>query len=170
MKSISEFFDFQPADWDTAYFDVKSAKLTLHNAIDQADFQKIKALAAEYRFITITNMDNNPSNNLWISRLGGAFLADVRIEFKRTTGDLPPAPDSRIHIIDGMERNSDVQRIAASSFIHSRFYNDPFLDSAKTKSIYETWVNNAFGKKGRFFLLMGGGETNSGISSFFASR
>ena len=55
---------------------------------------------------------------------------------------------------DNLPREDQVIRIAGSSFIFSRFFNDPFLGKTKKQNIYVEWVKNAFNKKGRYFIFL----------------
>ena len=62
-----------------------------------------------------------------------------------------------------MEYNKDIVNISETSFIFSRFYNDPNLPIQKSKNIYSKWVKSSFDKKDKYFVFQ---SENNKITGF----
>jgi ribosomal protein S18 acetylase RimI-like enzyme len=69
----------------------------------------------------------------------------------QNTGELVIDPTSTIS--DQVPESNQIVQIAESSFKVSQFLNDPYLPREKARGIYGDIVKNAFGKRGRFFVV-----------------
>lgn len=143
---------FEELRWDTEYFGYKSAKVILKSRLTPKDKNDLLDIMKLYDFVTIQNEENLPYNNNWIGEETSAFLVDINCQFLKEDVDFN-IKDSEFTIIsDNFFKNEDIIRIAKSSFVFSRFYNDPYLNSDKTKTLYTNWVENSFEKTGKYFV------------------
>ncbi|CCC57880.1 putative WavS protein [Caloramator australicus RC3] len=148
-------FEFKILEWDTNYFGIKSARVTLKEEINRNDWIKIRNFIVENDFVVIDNINNNPTNNLFISNLLGAFLTDINFQFeKKLNKELNKFYnfDEKIVIKNNLEYKKDIVDISRKSYKFSRFFNDPFLNKEKAKNIYCHWVESSFLKDDKYFL------------------
>lgn len=152
MKFITEKYLCEKLEWDTKYFGIKSAKVTLKEGISESELKYISEMLCDYEFVTITNLNNNSTNNYLLGRHTNAFLVDVNIQFEKKVILPQSNADTNIIIENSMQANTRIKQIAANSFVYSRFFNDPFLDKEKAHKIYENWVNNSFENENKYFV------------------
>jgi len=69
----SKNFECIPLQWDTDYFGVSSARVTLNGVVDKQGQDKIIEFCKDYDFVTIANIDNIKENNYWIGNRTNAF-------------------------------------------------------------------------------------------------
>jgi len=145
-------YSLKNLEWDTQYFGVASARLELESEISRTDVDEITGLARQYEFITIRNRGNNSHNNILIGTHTNAFLTDCNVYYRRAA-DIERQIDSCISIKDELDYNDEIMQLAGISFSNSRFFKDPFISKKKAGRVYSEWINNAFSKKGRYFIL-----------------
>lgn len=168
MTFKNDKFIFSHLAWDTEYFGHKSGKLVLKEKINETDLDEIKKLTESYRFITITNKNNNAFNNILIGEKTNAFLTDMNVQFSKDLtliANVNPE-DRQMIIIEAMEYNERILNIAEGAFVYSRFFNDINLPLEKSKIIYENWLKNAFDKEGKFFVTFKNREKIEGFILF----
>lgn len=68
--------------WDTEYFGVRSGKVDLFDAVDEAGQDEVLRFCAEHEFVTIRNHGSRAENNRWIGLRTNAFLADMNVRFE----------------------------------------------------------------------------------------
>jgi len=156
------------SSWDTNHFGVKSGKITIKGAIDQADLINIEYWMEDFDFVTIYNVHNNPMNNLALSRSKlRPFVADVNIAFSADVLRVAtPKSDYSILIESDSARDEGTLAIASACFTHSRFFNDPNIPSDKAQLVYAHWVGSAFHRPDRFFAKAKAGGNTCGFVLF----
>lgn len=139
--------------YDSDYFGLSCGKAALTGPLTPEDTGILRDKCAEFSLTTLTNYGNDPSNNVQISRMSGAFLADVNIQFSKRVAPEPEPCTSPFEIIlgDTLDPAPGIVEIAATAFHHSRFLNDPFLPKDKAASFYAHIVEDSFGRSDKHF-------------------
>ncbi len=148
-------YEYRNLEWDTNYFGIKSARVTLKDKINRNEWVKIRNLIVENDFVVIDNINNNSINNFFISNLLGVFLTDINFQFIKTieeNGYNKHITDDNIMIKNNMKYNKQIVDISKNSYKYSRFFNDPFLDKDKAVNIYSHWVESSFLRENKYFL------------------
>jgi len=157
MSSLRRFcgkaFEAFESAWDTEYFGVPSAKAVLKGNVSEDERVILKDFLSDFEFVTITNLDNNPFNNIWIGMEISPFLTDINVQFVKYLPDIPLDEDDVADAFEFYPRNDRVLEISRMAFKYSRFFNDPRLPADKAKDIYAHWVEGAFEKPSRFFTV-----------------
>ncbi|MHC8514311.1 GNAT family N-acetyltransferase [Sporosarcina sp. ITBMC105] len=157
MNSSSDFkgenFDFKSLVWDTNYFGIESAKLSLNGIINDSSKIKLNELMKEFNFITIANFNNLNENNIWLGTLKDVFIADINIQFDKKINQKPIEVHPNTEIYNFYNENVKVKKIAEKSFEYSRFTNDPHLPQEKARKIYLHWTNSAFENENKYFIV-----------------
>lgn len=138
--------------WDTEYFGVPSARVILKDNVLTDEYKEIEEFSHQFEFVTITNTDNKSKNNYWLTKNLGAFLTDVNVQFVKCVSEV--SFDNIANVYEAYSYNQKILDIACNAFKYSRFFNDPYLPSDKAKNIYVHWVEGAFGKIGRYFVIV----------------
>lgn len=138
-------------DWDTEYFGVSSAKVVLHEKLEECEFNQLLQGTEEFQFVTFTNINNNPFNNYLIGKMTSSFLVDTNMQFQKKI--TYKSEYSSYLIESSCEEINEVIQIASEAFNYSRFFNDPNLDIEAAKKIYANWVKNSFEKPDKYFIL-----------------
>lgn len=151
-------------EWDTEYFGLNCAKSVLNKELCTWDRRQLLEDIIKYDFVTIVNKNNNYRNNQWLGSNTRSFLTDINIQFVKKIGEIEEYnTGDNVEISDVILKNEDICNIARTSFVFSRFFNDPNLDIKKSREIYIEWVHNAFEKKGKYFVIS---RINNQISGF----
>lgn len=149
----SNTYSISRLDWDSKFFNIESAKITLLEEISENDFEYIsnKIKDSNFKFVTIQNINNNEKNNYMIRKFNNIFLADVNVQFIKKTENclIKNNPIKDIEIKNFMKYNENIINISKESFIYSRFFNDYNL--RKGNLIYTEWTKNAFDRKDKYF-------------------
>lgn len=146
-------YNFIELPWDTEYFGVQSAKVVLNEKLLSEDFIEVLNKTSNYDFITISNLHNNMENNQLVGLFSKAFLVDVNVQFEMNIDNREGA--NYYQSQNYYPFNDQIIQIAKSSFNHSRFFNDPYLNKNQSKEIYTNWVKNSFDKNEKFFVVAG---------------
>ena len=145
---------FEPLPWDTAYFSVPSARLTLLEPLNEEQWSEALAQTDGFAFVCIRNRNCDVKNAMSISRSTDAFVTDTNVQFQKKVcpnGNRPMDP--LLTVCDRLPPNADILAIAATAFKVSRFLADEALKARNGALVYHEWVKNAFGKPGKFFLV-----------------
>lgn len=172
IKKLScDEFDAFESTIDTEYFSIPSAKVILKRACTNVQSQKnLMSFFQDFQFITVINKANDPSNNLWLGEKTSAFLTDINIQLSKNVTATEKNDEHLLPVSDHFHGNERIIQIARTSFIYSRFLNDPYLPPEKAKGIYADITNNAFGKSGRFFVVFRTAEAIGGFLLFSMNR
>lgn len=148
-------YEYKKLEWDTNYFGVKSARITLKDKINRNEWIKIRDLILRNEFIVIDNVNNDPINNFFISNLLGVFLTDINFQFTKDinkNNNVKYIENHNIIVKNYMKYNKEIVDISKNSYRYSRFFNDPFLDKSKAENIYSHWVESSFLNENKYFL------------------
>lgn len=157
IKSIEQhnIYEYRNLEWDTNYFGVKSARVALKDKINKNEWVKIRNLIVENDFVVIDNINNDSTNNFFISNLSGVFLTDINFQFIKRIKydeDIKYIENNKIIVKNNMKYNKQIVDISKNSYKYSRFFNDPFLDKGKAENIYSHWVESSFLNENKYFL------------------
>ncbi len=155
LRRISyQEFDAVESPVDTQYFGVSSAKVLLKEACSSVQTQKeLLHFMQPFKFITITNRNNNPTNNRWLGEETTAFVTDMNVQFEKKVIPSEENIDDSTFVTDNFPGDEQIIQIARSSFVVSRFINDPYLPAEPAHWIYADIAKNAFRRVGRFFVI-----------------
>ncbi|NLB54893.1 MAG: GNAT family N-acetyltransferase [Lentisphaerae bacterium] len=146
-------FDFQILDWDTEFFGVSVAKLTLVDTLTLDHWNRVRERFGAYELIVIENQNSDPKNAQFIGRETSAFLADINIRFHKNLDCCSVLPES-IKVLSAMQRCDCVLELAKFKF--SRFVEDPFLRERGGDRIYRQWILGSFEREDKFFAVAEG--------------
>lgn len=150
--------------WDTEYFGVPSARVILKDNVLTDEYKEIEEFSHQFEFVTITNTDNKSKNNYWLTKNLGAFLTDINVQFIKCISEV--SFDNIANVYEAYPYNQKILDIARNAFKYSRFFSDPYLPSDKAKNIYVHWVEGAFDKLGRYFVIVNIQEEIAGFLLF----
>lgn len=150
MKGLKKLVTFNELSWDTDFFGVTSAKVTLHKPLTLNEWLELKIRFKDYQFISIINKNSEPINAQFIGNDTTAFLADVNIQFEKKLVGLNEKPIN-VTIHQALEKNDQV--IGIADFQFSKFTEDPELNERGGKQVYQHWLINSFGKTDKFYAL-----------------
>lgn len=165
-KPSSQAYELIDSSWDTEYFGIRAAKVILNDMVNKDEVEMIKRFVFGYDFITITNVGNCPENNYWLACETDAFQTNINIQFFKKLPRVSPKGTFHTEVFEAYPRNERILEIASKAFKYSRFLNDPWLNPDKAKKIYAHWVNNAFDKAGRYFVIAKNHEETVGFMLF----
>lgn len=159
-------FNCQELKWDSEYFGMKCARVSLSGCLDSDTQKEVLDICNNFEFVTISNINNDNSNNIWIGTNTTAFLADVNIQFhKNLTNESMPV-DLSTGIYNNYPLNEQIVTIARQAFKYSRFINDPNLPLNQAKGIYVHWLESAFGLDDKYFVICERGGLCAGFILF----
>ncbi|MEK5107650.1 GNAT family N-acetyltransferase [Cytobacillus sp. FSL K6-0129] len=150
MENIEDAVTFHELKWDTEFFGVTSAKVTMHRPLKLKEWEELKIRFKDYQFISIINKNSEPINAQLIGKETSAFLADVNIQFAKRIVGINEIPEN-VSIYQAMERNDQIIEIADFQF--SKFTEDPELAKRNGSLVYQQWLINSFGKTEKFYAL-----------------
>lgn len=166
MRITNKKYICEKLAWDTQHFGVESAKITLKEEISYSDLLYLSDVLHGYKFIVVTNMNNNAANNYLIGRSINAFLVDVNIQFEKRVVSQQRAIDTNTIIRNNMESNEKIKQIAVRSFVYSRFFNDPHLSKEEAYKVYENWVINSFNNESKYIAYYSSNDDIMGFILF----
>ncbi|PIC85455.1 hypothetical protein CSV72_13665 [Sporosarcina sp. P20a] len=146
-------FSVKELVWDTEYFGVNSARVILNGVLSKENQSTVINEMKRYDFITIENLNNLNENNIWLGKMDNIFLADMNVQFEKEIQKEENSSDIESYIYNSFPENKEVKNIAQNEFIHSRFINDPYLSTCKKNNVYLHWINSAFNKKNKYFII-----------------
>lgn len=147
-------YECKMLNWDSDYFEVNSAKVTLYNELNELDKIEIEKWMLNYRFITIVNLNSDKKNNEWIGNYTRAHLADVNIQFtKEILVSNSDIEYKNLILGNNIAFSNEIMCIASESFKYSRFFNDTKLASPNAEKIYSIWTKNSFMREEKYFVV-----------------
>ena len=147
-------FVWERLSWDTAFFGVSSARLTLEEPLSEKRLSEALAQARGYAFVCIRNRGCDAQNAKGIARLTDAFVVDTNIQFeKRIASACMGETDALLPARDCCPPDAGVLDIASATFQVSRFLADEALKARNGALVYYEWVKNAFAQPGKYFLI-----------------
>lgn len=151
MKHLN--YELKVLDWDTSYFGLKSAKVVLDGPVEDKNWEKLLTQIEDFEFISITNLNNEKENNIWLGQNTDSFLSDINVQFEKKLGGDVKFVNEECYISNFFEVNKTILEISGRTFKYSRFFNDPYLSKNKAKSIYQMWTKNAFEREDKYFVV-----------------
>lgn len=138
-------------DWDTDYFNIKSGRIDVsdYNNAESVLIDEMKEAnrkISECKFITLYNYGNSALVNQIIPKIWGrnAFLTDLNIQLYFKSNQNFDDLDTSISKIESKNELKSILSISENSYTESRFFNDPYLNKNKKKSIYTHWLSSAY--------------------------
>lgn len=152
MSLKTPFYHYKHSEWDTAFFGVTSAKLTLAD-VSQADaiLESLQEDLSKAQFTVISNLNNEHEVNRLLGEYTAAFLVDMNVQFEKKAQLLQPI-DKEIVVTSGRAFSEELLSLAEGTFKYSRFFNDPYLEADKARGIYGQWVKSAFDNQHKTFV------------------
>ena len=150
MIKTNDSFSFKHLDWDTDFFDVKSAKAIVSGTLTLKEWQKILKLCEEYTFVSIVNMNSEPINSCFIGMNTPAYLVDTNIQFEKKVERIHQTANDVV-IQNSLNRNDEILKL--SNFKYSKFIEDPQLEKRNGRVVYFEWLKNAFEKEDKYFAI-----------------
>lgn len=145
--------EYRFLNWDTEYFGVKSAKITMLEELNEHDKVNIISYSKKFDFITISNLNNIDENNIWLGGNTTAFITDTNIQLSKKLGKNTGPISEYISISNNISNDKEILDIASDSFMTSRFLSDPYLPVDKSQLVYYMWTKNAFNKQNKYFVV-----------------
>ncbi|WP_137790965.1 GNAT family N-acetyltransferase [Bacillus sp. E(2018)] len=136
--------------WDTEFFGVTSAKVTLNKTLTLNEWDELKTRFKDYQFISIMNKNSEPINAQFIGKDTSAFLADINVQYEKNLVGLDEKP-KKITIHRALEHNDQIIEIADFQF--SKFTEDPELAKRGGDKVYQQWLINSFRKSDKLYAL-----------------
>lgn len=150
---IMNKFHYKFLEWDTNYFGSNSGRVTLNETIGSKEWYVISKALQKNDFNVIDNVNNDSTNNLYISKLSGAFVTDINFQFtKEINAEIKHSNKFDISVQNNLPVNNEILEISRNSYKHSRFFNDPYLNKDKAKDVYGHWVRSSFLNENKYFI------------------
>lgn len=160
-------YEIQELIWDTKFFGINCAKITLKEKINRDDIKKIEKYIEENKiqFATIQNDNNNETNNNTLKLLKNTYLADVNIQFiKKINNKFEEYINNNIEISNNFPEDINILDISDNAFIYSRFLTDDKLKNGN--KVYREWAKNSFNKHNKFFCCYNINKKTEGFIIF----
>lgn len=162
MTSIR--YELSDLQWDTEFFGIPSARVTLHDQVSEVD--PIIQFIESYEFVTIINRHNHPKNNKWIKEIN-ADLIEINVQLTLPAKRLQPSYSNyKDHILEINKRDNRLVDIAKRSFTISRFMKDDNLPPEKASQVYVEWTKNSIGKADKYFITTERHDETAGFILF----
>ncbi|HFI0932061.1 TPA: GNAT family N-acetyltransferase [Streptococcus suis] len=147
----SNIFEYSFLDWDSEFFNITTGRIILHEEISSSEMVVLNEKLKENQFTVIYNENNIPENNIWLGEETSARLVDINVQFIKMADSFSEENHERVLISQSLSESNEILQIASQAFKYSRFFNEPNLESNKTKLVYWNWVKTAFEKDGKYF-------------------
>ena len=141
---------FYHLDWDSDYFKINAAKAILKNTLSPDDCLNLIYLVDEYDFISISNMNSNVNNSLFLGEKTRAFIIDTNVQFEKRVIK-PTTKNSKIRIMNNYSGDKNLLKLA--EFNESKFLKDFKLKERGGDQVYSHWLKNSFEQEEKYFSL-----------------
>lgn len=149
-KGEAKGFTFDKLEWDTQFFGKNSAKAALHKPLSFEEWSQLEIRFEEYEFLSIVNLNSDPTNARLIGTKTLAYLVDTNIQFEKVIAPKNQMPEE-IVVQNNFNWNDNILKL--TNFKYSRFIEDPELEKRKGNVVYREWLNNAFDKEDKYFAV-----------------
>ncbi|MGV8983501.1 GNAT family N-acetyltransferase [Clostridium sp.] len=147
-------FQYKFLEWDTDYFGINSGRVTFNDTIGNKEWKIVSKELHGNDFNVIDNVNNNSTNNFYISKLAGAFVTDINFQFTKVISNKAEhVIKYDISVQNKVPVNNGILEISKNSYKHSRFFNDPYLNKQKSKDVYGHWVESSFLNENKYFII-----------------
>jgi len=131
-------------DWDSEFFARRIARAN-PKRLDQAALNELLRWCAANRIECLYLLaDSDDPETAHLAETNQFLLADVRMTFERTIGEISLVPTSVVVRLAREEDLGALRAIAQRGHRDTRFYFDRHFDRAKCDLFYETWIENSF--------------------------
>lgn len=145
-------YEFSQLDWDSDFFRVKSARLSLFSELDEKRLASLLDKCDGIGFLTIFNPTKFRQNDKWLVRNTKAYLCDTNIQFQKSRLISESILDEKVEVLNNCPFDIDIVELSENAFIHSRFNVDEKISKEKVSLIYSEWVKNAFVDNEKYFV------------------
>lgn len=138
---IDQPVQWKPLDWDTAFFGIQSARITVcrTNAAELSDIlSSVKSWGAQVVHLLI---DSDHDASVSAAEQAGFHQVDIRVTLHWR--DQPPAPQHSSTLIVRDHCDSDIrvlEEIARTSYHDTRYYYDARYSRARCDAMYGAWI------------------------------
>lgn len=136
---------WKPLLWDTDFFDVKTARITIQRLTPESLSSIMTELSAWGAQVVHFLADADDGQTVWVAEQAGFHLVDIRLTFVCNLQKIDVAEYTG-DIIMREHRDEDVpalQRIARSSYQQTRYYYDLHYPRERCDALYETWITKS---------------------------
>lgn len=131
-------------DWDSDFFGCRIARAN-RNRLDDSTWKELLAWCLPNRIDCLYFLaDLDDPETMHLAETHNFLLADMRITFERTIGDISPLPSGNVVRPAREDDLGALRAIARKAHRDTRFYFDRHFDRGKCDLLYETWVEKSF--------------------------
>lgn len=131
-------------DWDSDFFARRIARAN-RRCLDHSTLNELLQWCVANRIECLYLLaDSEDPQTAHLAETNGFLLADVRLTFERTIGEISCMPASQVVRLARQEDLGALRAIARTGHRDTRFYFDRHFDRAKCDLLYETWIENSF--------------------------
>lgn len=147
-------------EWDSLFFGKRIGRVEGHS-LTEADVVDLECWAKTNRVDCLYFLADGSDRRHWAAVEGRGFqLMDLRVTYQldltRYEGNCPPAPQIRAARLADV---AQVKLMAADFHQASRFFVDEHFPRAKSREMYEVWIERDFVEENRFlWVFEEGGE------------
>ena len=138
-KSICTYLD-----WDSDFFARRIARANRTHLDDSTLNELLEWCVANRIECLYLLADSDDSQTTHLAETNEFLLADVRLTFERTIGEISFMLSSQVVRLARQEDLAELRAIARTRHRDTRFYFDRHFDRAKCDLLYETWIENSF--------------------------
>lgn len=131
-------------EWDSDFFEMECGKCILNEKLDPFKFEKLVNEIEKYKFVSLTNINNNYEISKQIGGIAKVTLADVNIQLKKKVRVYEPQknifflPSSEF-----IEMHGECLNMARDAFEYSKFMTDKDLCIRGGGNVYYEWLKNS---------------------------
>lgn len=139
--------------WDNHIFQLNTGRLAIEQQLNMYDIKTIQEQGKMYDFIVIKNNNSFMTNHYYLSLLGHTYITDLQLQFTFTLKTIPTLDNTtNIFIQNDLSFQQDIMDLSKEVYRYSRFYNDPYISKEHADIVYQTWCNDSFNDKGKYYI------------------
>jgi dTDP-4-amino-4,6-dideoxy-D-galactose acyltransferase len=138
---IDQRLQWKPLDWDTAFFGIQSARIT----VCRTNVAKLEDILSSVRSwgaqVVHFLIDSDHDESVRAAEQGGFHQVDIRMTL--IWRDQPPTPQQPSEVIVRDHRDSDIpvlEEIARTSYHATRYYYDIRYPRERCDAMYGAWI------------------------------
>lgn len=135
-------------EWDSEFFGHRIGRANVHSLSDES-YERIDAWRREQKVDCIYFLaEANDPETIRLAEKQRFNLVEVRLTFERTLqswrSERPSEPPANLVVRPSQPEDLPaLKEIAASSYVYSRFYNDPNFGEAQWQAFYRRWIEKS---------------------------
>lgn len=131
-------------DWDSEFFGHRIARAN-RSRLDDSALNELLTWCVGNRIECLYLLaDSDDSQTARLAETNEFLLADVRMTFEQTLGEISLIPTDVVVRSAQEEDLGTLRAIAQTGHRDTRFYFDQHFDRAKCDLLYQTWIDNSF--------------------------